>query len=89
MDKAIQEKHARFKVYSTLKKGGMTAEAKRAKTAYTDAKRVAKHAVWLAKSEVEKEEYAPVSPDDDSVFRAAKQMARRNQVIIGENCVRS
>ena len=43
--KAIQEKRARFKAYSALREGGMKAEAKRAKTAYIDAKHVAKHAV--------------------------------------------
>ena len=63
VDKAIKEKHARFKVYSALKKGGMTAEAKEAKIAHIDAKYLVKHAVWLAKSEVEKEEFATVSPD--------------------------
>ena len=78
----IQEKRA-------LKKGGMTPEAKRAKSVYTDAKRVAKHAVWLAKSEVEKEECVTVSPDGDGVFLIAKQMDCRNQDIIGENCVRN
>ena len=51
MDKAIQEKRARLKAYSALKKGGMTAEAKRAKNAYLkyiDAKRMAKRAVHLS-----------------------------------------
>ena len=87
VDKAIQEKHARFKVYSALKKGGMTAEAKGAKTAYTDAKR--KHAIWLAKSEVEKEELSTVSPDDDVVFCFIKQMDHRNQEFVGEKWVRN
>ena len=62
----------------------MMANSKRAKTAYIDAKRVAKHAVWLAKSEVEKEEFAP---GGDGVFCKAKQMDRRNQDIVGENCI--
>ena len=48
VDKAIQDKRARFKAYNALKKKGKTAEAKEAKTAYIDAKRVAKRAVWLA-----------------------------------------
>ena len=51
VDKAIKEKHARFEVYSALRKWGMTAEAKEAKSADIDAKSLAKHAVWLAKSE--------------------------------------
>ena len=45
----------------------MMAEAKEAKTEYFDAKRMAKHADWLAKSEAEKEEFATVSPDGDGV----------------------
>ena len=67
----------------------MMAEAKGAKSAYIDAKHVAKHAVWLAKSEAEKEEFTTVSPDGDGVFHIAKQMDCRNQDIVGENCVRN
>ena len=33
------------------------------------------------------EEFATVSPDDDSVFRIAKQMSSTNQDVIGENWV--
>ena len=43
--------------------------------------------ICLAKSKAEKEEFATVSPNGDGVFRIAKQMDRRNQDIIGENCV--
>ena len=57
------------------------------KTAYIDAKRMAEHAFWLAKSEAEKEEFTTVSPDGDGVFCIAKQMDNRNQDISGENCV--
>ena len=74
VNKAIQKKRARFKAYSALKKGGMTAEAKRTKPVYIDAKRMAKRAVWLAKFEAEIEEFATVSPDGDDVFCIAKQM---------------
>ena len=56
-----------FKAYSALKKGSMTVQAKMAKTAYIDAIHMAKHAVWLAKSEAETEEFATVSLDGDSV----------------------
>ena len=62
VDKAIWEKRARFKVCSALKKGGITAEAKKGKTAYIDAKHVAKNTVWLVKSEAKKEEFATISP---------------------------
>ena len=60
MNEAIREKRARFKAYNALKKESMSAEAKQAKTAYIDAKRLAKRAVWLAKSEAEKEVFATV-----------------------------
>ena len=85
--KAIREKRARFKAYSALKKGGMTAKVKRAKTAYIDTKHVAKHAVWLAKSEAEKEVFATIFPDGDGIFHIAKQMDRTNQDIVSDNCV--
>ena len=53
------------------------------KTAYIDdATRVTKHAVWLAKSEAEKEKFATVSLDGDGVFHIAKQMDRTNQDIL-------
>ena len=41
------------------------------KSAYIDAKCMAKHTIWLAKSEAEKEEFATVTPDGDGVFRIA------------------
>ena len=52
------------------------------KTAYIDNECVAKHTVWLAKSEAEKEEFTTVSPGGDGVSRIAKQIDRTNQ-----NCV--
>ena len=67
-------------------KGGMT-EAKGAKTAYIDAKHMAKHTIWLAKSEAEKEVFATIFPDGDGVFHIAKQMDRTNQDVISENRV--
>ena len=87
MDEAIREKRARFKAYSALRKGGMTAEAKGAKTAYIDTKHVTKHAVWLAKSEAEKEVFATIFPNGDGVFHIAKQMDHTNQDVVSENCV--
>ena len=63
----------------------MTAEAKGAKTAYINTKHVAKHAVWLAKSEAEKEVIAILFPDGDGVFHIAKHMDRTNQDVVSEN----
>ena len=47
VDKAIQEKHARFKACKILKKGDKMAEAKEAETAHNATKCVAKYAVWI------------------------------------------
>ena len=58
-------------------------------TTYKNAKRVAKHPFWLAKSKAEKDKFAIVSPDGDGVFRIAKQLDCTNQDVIGENCVRN
>ena len=65
----------------------MMAEAKEVKTEYFDAKRMAKHADWLAKSEAEKEEFATISPDGDGVFHIIEQMDHTNRDVVGENCV--
>ena len=70
-----------------MKKGSVTAEGKGAKTAYIDTKHVAKHAVWLAKSEAEKEIFATIFPDGDGVFHIAKQMDHTNQDVVSDNCV--
>ena len=88
VDKAVEEKNAVtwFKVHNALKKGGKMAEAMKANTACSDANCVAKHAVWLAKSESEKEEFATVFPDGDGVIHIIKQMDRTNQDVVGENC---
>ena len=78
----------------TLKKVGMTAEAKGAKTAYIDGNHVEKHVVWLAKSGGKwwqslggNEEFARVFPDVDGVSYIVKQMDCTNQDIVGGNCV--
>ena len=87
MDKAIRDKRARFKAYIALKKRGLTAEVKGAKTAYIDTKHESKHAAWLAKSEAKKEVFATIFPDGDGVFHIAKQMDRTNQDVVSDNCV--
>lgn len=89
VDVAVRDKRMCFKAYITLKKAGKETEAKAAKTAYINAKRVAKHVVWMAKSEAEKEEFANISPNGEGVFRIAKQMDRTNQDVVGEMCVKN
>ena len=61
VEDAVKEKRIRYKAYNALKKAGKVVEAKEAKTAYNEAKRVAKRVVWLAKSEDERG-YLPTSP---------------------------
>ena len=45
MQEAVREKRACFKTFNNLKKLGMTAEAKEAKTACSETERVAKHVI--------------------------------------------
>ena len=66
---------------NALKKAGKMAEAKEEKTAYIDAKCLANHSVWLAKSEAEKEEFATVFPDGD-VFPITKQTAQAKMLLV-------
>ena len=87
IEEVVQEKRTRFKIYNNLKKQGKAAEA--AKAEYNEAKRVAKRAVWLAKSRAEKEVFDPLSTNDDDFYRLAKQMDRSNRDVVGENCVRN
>ena len=47
-------------------------EAKEAKTAYNEAKRLAKREVWKAKSDAEKDKFADISPNDGTIFKMAK-----------------
>ena len=89
MDKAIQEKHARFKTYSAQKKGGMVAEAKRILTAYNWCQAHDKICHLAGKVRVGKQEITTASPDGDGVFFIAKQMDHKNQEIVGENCLRN
>jgi len=89
VEDAVKEKWIRYKAYNALKKVGKVVEAKEAKTAYNEAKRVAKRVVWLAKSEDERGIFADISPTSDGVFRLAKQMDRTNQDVVGEKCIQN
>ena len=89
VDKAVQEKLARFKFYTTLKRGGKMAEAKEAKTACNSGKSITKHAIWLVKSGTDKEEFTTVSPNDDGIFCIVKQMDCTIQDVVCENCVQN
>ena len=50
VDVAIKAKMAHFKTHRSLRKKGKTPEARAALTAYQDAKHLARHEIWLAKT---------------------------------------
>ena len=54
-------------------------------TAYKNAKRVAKHVVWLVKSDAEKEKFATVSPDGDNVSILPNKWTAHNRTILARN----
>ena len=89
MEDAVKLKRARFKTYRELVKAGQTGEAKAAKEAYNDAKRLAKRTVWQAKAKAVEDTFANISPNDSSMFKVAKQMDRTNKDVVGEKCVRN
>ena len=89
MEDVVKLKRARFKTYRKLVKPGQTGEAKAAKEAYNDAKRLAKRTVWQATAKAEEDTFANISPNDSSIFKVAKQMDKTNQVVVGEKCVRN
>ena len=70
-------------------KACMTREAEDAKAAYNEAKRLAKHVVWQAKSVAEREKFSNIAPNDTGIFKLAKQMDKTNQDVVGEKCVRN
>ena len=80
-------KRSMQEVYNALTKVGNMVEANEAKTLYNDGKCLAKHAIWLAKSEAEKVEFTPISLNGNGVFGIAKQMHQANQGVIGKDCV--
>ena len=90
VDDAIAEKRARYKALKALGQSDRPDKSMvaKAKTDYSIAKRDAKRAVWLAKSDADKAEFAKVSPNDSSIFKLAKQMDRSNQDVVGEICIR-
>ena len=89
VENAVKLKRARFKTYRKLVKARQTGEAKVAKEAYNDAKRLAKKTVWQAKAKAEEDTFANISPNDSSIFKVAKQMDWTNQDVVGEKCVRN
>ena len=75
--------------HRSLKKKGNTPEARAGLTAYQDAKCSVQHEVSLVKSSAGEEIFRNVNPKGSTVYRIARQMADRNQDVVGEQCVRN
>ena len=88
VDVAIKAKMAHFKTHRSLRKKGKTPEARAALTAYQDAKHLARHEIWLAKTSAG-EIFRNVDPKGSAVYRIARQMSERNQDVVGKQCVRN
>ncbi|KAK3893367.1 hypothetical protein Pcinc_002801 [Petrolisthes cinctipes] len=83
VENSIKEKR---KLWSDWKRGLVNKEM------YLVAKRTARRAIYKAKTEAEKARFADILRRDDEkneVFRIAKQMAKTNQDIVGEKCIRN
>ncbi|KAK3856635.1 hypothetical protein Pcinc_037055 [Petrolisthes cinctipes] len=83
VENSIKEKR---KLWSDWKRGLVNEEM------YLVAKRTARRAIYKAKTEAEKARFADILRRDDEkneVFRIAKQMAKTNQDIVGEKCIRN
>ena len=76
----VKEKRTHWKEW---KKSGQGKES------YLEAKRRAKHVIYLAKKNAEEQELQNVLDGKENIFRIAKQMKRQNQDVIGEKCVRN
>ena len=57
VEEAVKKKRECFKRHIALAKAGQTRETEDAKAAYNEAKRLAKHMVWQAKSVAERETF--------------------------------
>ena len=89
VEEAVKKKQECFKRHIALAKAGQTREAEDAKAAYNEAKRLAKHVGWQAKSVAEREIFSNIAPNDTGIFKLAKPMDKTNQDVVGEKCVRN
>ena len=78
VSKDISEKRRLWKLW----------KAGESKDRYLDAKRKARHVVYTAKRNAEKEKFASVKDNKENIFRVAKQMRTENQDVIGKKCMR-
>ena len=77
---AITEKRKRFKVFKKLRTQKKNAEALVAKTAYQDAKRAAKHKVWLAQKEADSSTFGQIGRNDPGIYRASQNNFAKSNV---------
>ena len=89
VEEAVKKKRECFKRHIALAKARQRREAEDAKVAYNEAKRLAKHVVWQAKSVAEREIFSNIAPNNTGIFKFAKQMDKTNQDVVGEKCVRN
>ena len=90
MEDAVKLKQARFKTCKkNLVRAGQAGEAKFAKEDYSDAKSIAKRAVWQAIAKAEEDTFVNISPNDSSIFNVAKHIDRTNQDVVGKKCTRN
>ena len=83
VEHSIKEKR---ELWSDWKKGLVNKEL------YLEAKKKSRKAVHKAKSEAEKTRFADILRRDDQkseVFKIAKQIAKTNQDVVGEKCIRN
>ena len=78
VSKEISEKRRLWKLW----------KASGSKDKYLNAKRKARHAVYTAKRNAEKEKFASVKNNKGNIFCVAKQMRTENQDAIGAKCIR-
>ena len=87
VDDAVNEKRNRYEAFKKLLVQGLFNEAKIAKEAYNESKRVAKRLVWLAKSEAEKDAFSSITPGRNEIYHLASQMDSHNRDVKGDKCV--
>ena len=78
VSKDISEKR---RLWKSWKAGG-------SKDRYLDAKRKARHSLYIAKRNAEKEKFASGKDNKENIFRVAKQMRTEIKDVIGEKCIR-
>jgi len=90
VDVAVQEKREMFKELARVKKRNNSQEIEVAVKAYNIVRRNCKRVVGRVKEEERKRMGEAVEEEDGKgkLFRAVKQMARKNGVVIGSSCLK-